>query len=303
MKTRQIFGKKRWGDLPIALLFLLPSILLFAIFHFYPMLAAIRLSFYKWDNLSVAPAFSGFANYIKLLSDDRFWTSLRVTFTYTVGVTAVSIVLGLVLAVALNHRSLAFRSFWRILYFLPTVTPTVAAAMVWILLFNPNFGYVNTFLGYLHIQRQTWLSDVNLALPTLMTLGIWRRVGFTVIIYLAALQAIPQEYYESARVDGAGVWQTFFRITVPLVAPTTIMLVTLGLIDSFLVFDQVLVMTRGGPADATLVIGVFLYTSAFSFFKMGSGAAISVVTLLIVATITILQWRFVSFGTSEMEAV
>jgi multiple sugar transport system permease protein len=119
---------------------------------------------------------------------------------------------------------------------------------------------------------------------------------------LAGLQAIPQEYYESARVDGANAWQTFFRITVPLISPTTLMLVTLGMIDSFLVFDQVLVMTRGGPSDATLSIGVFLYTSAFSFFKMDLGATISVVMLIIIAVITILQWRFIGFGTGEIEA-
>jgi len=303
MKWRPILLRKRPRDLPTMFLFLLPSFLLFAVFSFYPMIAAIRLSFYKWDNLSVAPTFSGLNNYIQLFSNDRFWTSLRVTFLYTVVVTAFSIILGLVLAVTLNHRWLFLKSFWRTLFFLPTVTPLVAAAMVWILLFNPNFGYVNTFLGYLHIPRQTWLSNVNLALPTIMTLGIWRRVGFTMIVYLAALQAIPQEYYESARVDGAGAWQTFFHITIPLISPTTLMLVTLGLIDSFLVFDQVLVMTRGGPSDATLSIGVFLYTSAFSFFKLDLGATMSVVMLFIVATITILQWRFIGFGTSEMEAI
>lgn len=293
--------KKRWDDLPIAFLFLLPSLLLFAVFNFYPMVAAFRLSFYNWDNLSVPPVFSGLSNYISLFNDARFWISLRVTFAYTFGVTIISIVLGLLLAVILNHRWLILRSFWRTLYFLPAVTPTVAAAMVWILLFNPNFGYVNTFLNYLNIPEQTWLSNVNLALPTLMSLGIWRRLGFTVIIYLAALQAIPQEYYESAQVDGANSFKVFSFITVPLVTPTTLMLVTLGLIDSFLVFDQVLVMTRGGPADATLVIGVYLYTSAFSFFKMSYGATISVIVLIVIATFTILQWRLVGFGTSEME--
>jgi multiple sugar transport system permease protein len=301
MKTRQIFNN-RWGDRPTAFIFLLPSLLLFAVFNFYPMIAALRLSFYKWDNLSIPPAFSGLTNYIELFSNNRFWISLRVTFIYTIVVTAVSIALGLIIAVVLNNRWLFLKSFWRVLCFLPTVTPTVAAAMVWILLFNPNFGYVNTFLGYLHIPRQTWLSSVNLALPTIMTLGIWRRLGFTLIVYLAALQAIPQEYYESARVDGAGAWQTFFHITVPLVYPTTLMLITLGMIDSFLVFDQILIMTRGGPSDATLSIGVFLYTSAFSFFKMDLGATISVIMLLIIATITIIQWRFIGFGTSEMEA-
>jgi len=301
MAIQRLYRKRRWGDLPTALLFLLPSIVLFAAFNFYPMIDAVRLSFYKWDNLSIPPVFSGFSNYVKLFSDSRFWVSLRVTFLYTLGVTAFSIVLGLLLAVALNQRWLALRSLWRTLAFLPVVTPTVAAAMVWILLFNPNFGYVNTFLSYLHLERQTWLSNVHLALPVLMSLGVWKRLGFTTIVYLAALQAIPQEYYESARVDGAGIWKTFSKITVPLVAPTTLMLITLGLIDSFLVFDQVLVMTRGGPADATLVVGVYLYTSAFTSFKMSYGAAISVVVLIIIATLTILQWRLVGFGGSEME--
>lgn len=296
----RIFGQiPRKSDLPTVFLFLLPSILLFTIFNFYPMAEAIRLSFFKWDNLAVEQSFVGLGNYIKLFTNERFWNSLRVTFTYTIVVTAASIIIGLVLAVALNHRRLILTSLWRGLYFLPTVTPTVAAAMVWILLFSPSFGYINTFLRHLHIQGPNWLSDSHWALPTLMTLGIWRRLGFTVIVYVAALQAIPSEYYESAQVDGAGAWYSFFRITVPLVAPTTIMLVTLGLIDSFVVFDQVLVMTRGGPADSTNVIGVFLYTDAFTLFKMGAGAAIAVVTLVIVATITILQWRFVGFGSSE----
>lgn len=298
---RQTLSEKRqWGDFPVALLFLLPSILLFAVFYFYPMLEAIRLSFFKWDSLAVGPAFTGFENYIKLFTNARFWNSLRVTFTYAAVVTAASIGIGFLLAVALNHRWLMVKSIWRVLYFLPTVTPTVAAAMVWILLFNPSFGYVNTFLRNFHIYGPNWLSDTHWALPTIMTLGIWRRVGFTVIIYLAALQAIPQEYYESAQVDGAGAWRSLLSITVPLLAPTTIMLVTLGLIDSFLVFDQVLVMTRGGPADSTNVIGVFLYTDAFTYFKMGTGATIAVVTLLIITAVTILQWRFVGFGSSEV---
>jgi multiple sugar transport system permease protein len=301
MKMQQSFGKKRRDDLLTAFIFLLPSILLFAVFNFYPMVEAIRLSFFKWNKLNLPPSFTGFDNYIKLFSDDHFWNSLRVTFVYTIVVTAISIILGLLLAMVLNRGKLVFKSFWRILYFLPNVTPPVAAAMVWILLFFPAFGYVNIFLGYFHINPQTWLSDVNLALPVLMTLGIWRRVGFTLIVYLAALQAIAQEYYDSAKVDGAGPWQTFSHITVPLVAPTTLMLVTLGLIDSFLVFDQVLVMTRGGPSDATMVLGVFLYNNAFYNFKIGYGATISVVILFIVATITILQWRLIGFGKSEME--
>jgi multiple sugar transport system permease protein len=291
--------KKNWGDAPTALLFLLPSLVLFSVFSFYPMISAVRLSFYKWDNLAFPPVFNGLNNYIELFQMGRFWNSLRVTFTYMIAVTAISILIGLVLAVILNNRYLVLKSMWRVLFFLPTVSPTVAAAMVWILLFNPTFGFINTLLRQIGIQGPNWLSSVAWALPTVMSLGIWRRVGFTVIVYLAALQAIPNEYYESAQVDGANAWRSFLHITLPLVAPTTIMLTTLGLIDSFLVFDQVLIMTRGGPAGATEVIGQFLYSDAFTLFKMGDGSAIAVVTLVIVAVMTLLQWRLVGFGGSE----
>ncbi len=292
---------KHRSDLSTAILYLLPAFLIFAVFYFYPMVDAVRLSFHKWDRLTTPPIFIGLDNYIKLFNDPGFWNSLKVTFFYAIGVTTVSILLGLVLAVALNQGWLVLRSFWRVLYFLPFVTPTVAAAMVWVLFFNPSFGYVNTVLYSLGGPKLKWLLDANLALPTVMLLGIWKRVGFTIIIYLASLQTIPKEYYESAQVDGADAWHTFSRITIPLLKPTTIVLVILGLIDSFLVFDQVLVMTRGGPADATMVMGVFLYTNAFTYFKMGYGAAISVITLCIIAAITILQWRIIGFGRSEVE--
>lgn len=299
MRQRNLHAPRRWRDYPAAIAFLLPSFLLFAVFNFYPMFEAIRLSFYKWDNPSLQPVFIGFANYLRLFDTPRFWNSLRVTLWYTLAVTAGSVGLGLLAAVALNHRWLILRSFWRVLCFLPTVTPTVAAAMVWMLLFNPSYGYVNTLLRQAHLQGPNWLSSSQWALPTLMTLGIWRRLGFTIVVYLAALQAIPQEYYESAQIDGAGAWQSLLRVTVPLIAPTTLMLVTLGLIDSFLVFDQVLVMTGGGPAESTEVIGVFLYRDAFTLFKMGTGAATAALTLVIISAITLLQWRFVGFGSLE----
>jgi multiple sugar transport system permease protein len=291
--------RKRWGDAPVAVLFLLPSFILFAIFSFYPMYSAIRLSFFKWNNIAVPPVFTGLNNYIQLFHTERFWNSLRVTFLYMIGVTAISILLGLFLAALLNNRYLVWKSLWRVLYFLPTVSPTIAAAMVWILLFNPTFGLINTTLRNMGIDGPNWLSSTTWALPTVMSLGIWRRLGFTVIVYLAALQAIPNEYYESAQVDGASAWRSFWSITVPLVAPSTLMLITLGFIDSFMVFDQILIMTRGGPAGATEVIGQFLYTDAFTLFKMGTGSAISVVTLVIVASLTLLQWRTVGFGKNE----
>ena len=287
------------SDLPTAIAFLLPSLLVLGVFSFYPIADIFQLSLYKWDNLAPEKTFIGAGNYLSLFASGRFWNSMRVTFEYTVGVTFISITLGLVLAVLVNNRLLILRSFWRSLYFLPIVTPTVAAAMVWILLFNPGFGYANVLLRGLHLPSLNWLADRQWALPTVMSLGVWRRLGFNLILYLAALQALPVEVYESAEVDGANATQRFFYLTIPLLRATTVMLIILGVIDSFLTFDQVLVLTRGGPANTTEVIGMYMYTNSFSLFKLGFGAAISVVMFVTVALFTLLQWRFVGFGTNE----
>ncbi len=302
MVQRSVWQRFWHSDTPTAVLFLLPSIIILGVFSFYPIGGALRLSLFKWDNLISQPSFIGLENYLTLFHSSRFWNSLWVTFKYTGGVTALSLATGLLLAVALNERLLLWKSLWRGLYFLPVVTPTVAAAMVWMLIFNPGFGFVNTLLRAVHLPTLNWLADVHWALPTVMSLGIWRRLGFNLIIYLAALQGIPREYYESAEVDGASWWQRFTGITIPLLKSTTVMLVILGVIDSFLVFDQVMVLTRGGPGDATNVIGQFLYLTAFSQFKMGLGSAISVVMFLIIAIFTLLQWRFVGFGKAEEAA-
>ena len=293
------FTRLRRSDISTALLFLLPSLVILGVFNFYPIAGVFRLSFFKWDNLSPVKTFIGLDNFIRLFQSERFWNSLKVTAEYTLVVTAVSLLLGLVLAVFLNNRMLLGKSFWRSMFFLPVVTPTVAAAMVWILLFNPGFGLVNFVLRALGLDGLNWLADKTWALPTVMSLGIWRRLGFTLILYLAALQSLPKEYYESAEIDGANAMQRFLHITGPLLRSTTIMLVILGVIDSFLVFDQVMVLTRGGPDDATEVIGMFMYLNSFSLFKLGYGAAISVVMFVVVAVFTLMQWRFVGFGSAE----
>ena len=292
-------NRSRRNDLPTAILFLLPSLVVLGAFNFYPVGVVFFLSLFKWDNLSKVKTFIGLDNFATLAQSDRFWNSLKVTAEYTLVVTVISIVLGLILAVLLNNGFLMGKSFWRGIFFLPVVTPTVAAAMVWILLFNPGFGFVNVILRYFGIEGLNWLADKTWALPTVMSLGIWKRIGFTLIVYLAALQSLSKEYYESAEIDGANSLQRFIYITVPLLRSTTIMLVILGVIDSFLVFDQVIVLTRGGPANATEVIGMFMYSNSFSLFKLGYGSAISVVMFLVVALFTIMQWRFVGFGSAE----
>ncbi len=280
-------------------LFLFPSLLVLCLFVFYPIIDAFRLSLFEWNNPARDPVFVGMENYKNLFMDDRFLNSLKVTLTYTVGVTFISIILGLIIANLLNNKNLPFRNFFRGLFFLPTVTPTVVAAMVWIIIFNPTYGFVNILLRNVMDMPPNWFSDPHWALPTIMLLGIWRRVGFTIIIYLAALQNIPNDYYEISKMDGANAFQSFLYVTIPQMIPTTLMLITLGFIDSFLVFDQVLITTRGGPSSTTEVVSLFLYTDAFTLFKMGKGAAISVIIFVIILVITLIQWRLVGFGSYE----
>ena len=291
--------KKSRYTVSTVIVFLLPSLLVLCLFVFYPIFEGFRLSLFEWNNPSKTPVFIGLENYKNLFRDDRFLNSLKVTATYTVGVTFISIILGLIIANILNNKNLPLRNFFRGLFFLPTVTPTVVAAMIWIILFNPSYGFVNTILRHVIDSPPNWFSDPNWALPTIMLLGIWRRVGFTIIIYLAALQNIPNEYYEISKMDGANALQSFRYVTIPQMIPTTLMLITLGFIDSFLVFDQVLIITRGGPSSTTEVVSLFLYTDAFTLFKMGKGAAISVVIFLIILVITLIQWRLVGFGSYE----
>ncbi len=290
--------KSRYKISTIAL-FLIPSLLVLCLFVFYPIFEAFRLSLFEWNNPSKAPVFIGLENYKNLFIDERFLNSLKVTLTYTIGVTFISIILGLIIANLLNNKNLPLRNFFRGLFFLPTVTPTVVAAMVWIILFNPTYGFVNIVLRHVVNTPPNWFSDPHWALPTIMLLGIWRRIGFTIIIYLAALQNIPNDYYEIAKIDGANAFQSFLYVTIPQMIPTTLMLTTLGFIDSFLVFDQVLIITRGGPSSTTEVVSLFLYTDAFTLFKMGKGAAISVVIFVIILAITLIQWRLVGFGYYE----
>ncbi len=301
MKKKQSFFLRRFfqSEYLQAFLFLLPAMIILFTFNYYPIFSIFKLSFFKWENFAPVKTFIGLENYITLLHTPRFWNSLKVTFNYTTVVTFASIGISLILAVILNKKLLILKSFFRSVFFLPIVTPTIAAAMVWRLLFNPNIGYVNRLLDFFHLSGPNWLADTTWALPTIIILGIWKRIGFNLVIYLAALQSIPSVYYESAKVDGANEFKRFRFITFPMLKPTTIMLIILGIIDSFLVFDQVIVLTRGGPVNATEVIGWYMYNNAFSFQRMGYGSAISVVIFIIIALFTLLQWRLVGFGDSN----
>jgi multiple sugar transport system permease protein len=276
--------------LPSGLGFLLPTLVILGTFKVFPAIYSLFLSFFEWDGLSQGRTPVGLQNYAELLGSAEFWNSLRVSVIYAAGVTIVGIFIGLVLAVLLD-RSVRGRTLYRLFYFLPVITPTVAAGVIWKYLFDPSQGVLNRFLGFLQLPGPPWLTSPEWALLAVIIVGIWRRVGFNLVIYLAALQSIPRSYYEASALDGATPVQRFLRITVPLVAPSTFFLVVTSIIDSFQAFDLVYVMTNGGPLKSTDVIGFFLYRYGFRYYELGYASAIAYIMFILIFVATLIQYR------------
>jgi multiple sugar transport system permease protein len=278
-----------------ALVCLLPAAVIFGAFNIFPILYSGYLSLLEWDGLSPDRTFVALANYIELAHSGDFWNSLGVTLYYMVGITVLGIAAGLAVALALN-RGMRALPFYRAVYFTPVITSTVAAAVVWKYLFDPGSGFVNVALRSVGLPTPVWLASTLWAMPAIILVGVWKRLGFNMVIYLAGLQGIPREYYEAAQVDGAGTWARFRYITLPLLAPITVLLVIMSIIDAFLVFDQVFIMTSGGPLGATDVIGLFLYRHAFRYFEMGTASAVGWVIFAVIFAITLMQWKLLGFG-------
>lgn len=282
----------------IAFVFLFPAVLILGVFNIFPAIYSIILTFFKWNGFSPEVPFVGFDNYVKLFSSGDFYNSIIVTIIYSVVVTFGSLILGLLVAVALD-RDIKGKTIYRILYFLPVVTPTVASGVVWRYLFDPTQGVINRILSWFSIQGPSWLTDSNWALFSVSLVGIWKRVGFCMIIYLAALQSIPNNLYEAGRIDGATEFKLLKSIKIPLLAPSTLFLSITGFIDSFQIFDLVYVMTNGGPINETDVLGLFLYRNGFDYFKLGYASTIAVAIFVILFILSFLQWKLTGGGESN----
>ncbi len=280
------------GELVTAMLALLPAMLVLGIFTLYPIIYSGYLSLHDWNGFDPQKTFVGLQNYVDLLASPQFWHSLGITLIYVIGITVLSVAGGLIIALLLN-TGIKGVTFYRVIYFIPVVTATVAAATVWKYLLDPGSGLVNVTLRSLGIQGPSWLTDPNFALLAVILVGVWKRVGFNMVIYLAGLQTIPRSYYEAAEVDGATHRQRFWFITLPLLAPTTLLIAIMSLIDAFLVFDTVFVMSNGtgGPVGSTEVLGFVLWRDAFRYFNLGDASAVGFVLFGIILIVTLLQWR------------
>jgi multiple sugar transport system permease protein len=282
-------GQRGWRRWAVVVLFLGPSLVPLLLFTLGPMAASIGLSFLKWDLLR-PPTLVGFANFTNVLVDPDFQAAVGHTLFFIVGYLPLVYIGGLLLALALNQRVRGL-SFFRAAYFLPVVTSWVVVALMWKWLLNPDSGMVNFALGLVGIKGPGWWTDPGWAMPSIILASAWKDLGFVMVILLAGLQSIPEDYYEAASVDGAGRWARFRRITLPLLTPSSFFVLVISLINSFQVFDQVWVMTGGGPAGSSSVVVEQIVRHAFSYQQMGYASAMSWLLFAVILVVTVFQFR------------
>lgn len=279
--------RAKWGYI-----FLLPWILGLVIFILGPILASAYISFTQYEIVS-APKFIGMQNYIKAFTDDtQFWPSLWRTFTYTMAVVPLGLLGSLLLAIMLN-QGLKGTNIFRTLFFLPSLTPAVALALLWTWLFHPSVGPINVALSWIGIEGPGWMTDKSWALPALIIISLWAAIGGnSMLIFLAGLQGVPQELYEAAEIDGAGIWAKFRSVTLPLITPTLFFNLILGIIGALKVFTLAFVATLGGPSYATWFYALHIYRQAFEYFRMGYGSALAWIFVIVLLIFTFIQLRF-----------
>jgi multiple sugar transport system permease protein len=273
-------------------LFVLPALLFFASVYLLPLAQSVMYSFYK-----IAPGgareFVGLGRYEKVLTDPTFWTAVGNTVQLLLLSVPATVVCALAVALGLNRiASLKWRNVWASMYFLPFATSLVAAALIWQWIYEPVYGFLNYALSLVGIPPQKWLQSLTEVLPSIAAVSVWVRIGFDTMIFLAALQSIPQEYYEAAKMDGAGAWQRLRYITLPMLNAQIVMVCILELIFNFKIFDQVYATTQGGPAGASQTVIMLLYDTAFKYFRFGDASVMAVFVFATLMVITLLQWRF-----------
>ncbi|GAB3422189.1 carbohydrate ABC transporter permease [Flindersiella endophytica] len=275
--------ERRWG-----IILAMPAILGFVIFTIGPMLASVFFSLTDWT-IGSSPSFIGVDNYRTLAHDELFWKSLSVTTYYTLATVPIGLIVGFAIAMLLNQqvRGLAI---WRTIYYVPTLVPAIANALLWIWIFNPDFGLLNSLLRQAGAPTSQWIYSETMAVPSLVLMSTW-GFGNAMVIFLAGLQGVPRHLYEAVSIDGGGVWQRFRHVTLPMMTPTIFYNLVTGVIGTFQVFNQAYVMTDGGPNNATLFYIFYLYRTAFTESQMGYASALAWVLFMVIMVVTFLLFR------------
>lgn len=273
-----------WGYI-----FITPQLFGLIFMSLVPTITAFSLMFFEYDVIS-APVYNGLQNFKDVFSDELFWISIKNTFYYIILTVPVGTFIALLLANALNK--IRFKLLFRLVYFMPVVTSSVAISMVWVLLYNSDYGLINLMLSYIGIHGPNWLGDTAWAMPAVGIMSIWWGLGYNMVILLSGLQGISSTYYEAAEIDGASKFQQFRKITVPLLSPTLFFVIIMGIIGSFKVFDQAMIMTGGGPLNSTYTMVLHIYKLGFKYFNFGQSSVVSGVLFALIITFTLFQFKF-----------
>jgi len=275
--------------------FLAPALLLIGVFFFLPVAAALLLSVTDFDLYGIAnpsnTRFIGLANYVRLLHTPDFWSALKNTFYFAFIGGPLTIAVALAAALLLSSKLVRFKGFFRTVYFIPFVTTLVAVAIVWRYLYHTRYGLFNYGLAHLGIGPIDWLGDPHWAMPAIIVMAVWKGFGYNMLIFIAGLQAIPDELYDAAEIDGAGPFRRFFSITLPMLAPTLVFVAVITMIGYFQLFAEPYVMTQGGPLRSTTSVVLLMYEEGFRWWRMGYAAAIAFVLFIVILLATLVQFR------------
>lgn len=272
--------------------FLAPGLIIMLGFLIFPVIYLIYISFFNWRGLG-AKEFVFLDNYKMMLKNPEFWKVFKNTIIYLLGVVPTTMVFSLITAVLLNSK-IRFRSVYRTSIFSPTAISFVATGLIWVWLFNADYGFVNRILSFLGVSPIDWLRDTHWAMVAVIVATVWARVGYFMVIYLAGLQTIPEDYYEAAEIDGATSLQKFLKITLPLLKPTHVLVIVMLTIFSFRDFDQIYTMTGGGPLMSTTTLAYYIYLLSFERFRFSQGATVAVLLLILVLMVQYVQRK--AFG-------
>ena len=286
---RKTINKRKIKNLMRVLMFILPALIPLGVFWLFPMGQAIFMSFTDWDYMSSAYNIVGFENYRNIFSDSMFYDALKNTLLFTLGTLVPTIALGLLAAVILRKK-ITGSAIYKAIIFSPWVTPTVVISIVWSWIFEPQYGLANYILQLLNMPKSQWLQSSDTAMTAVILVTVWKGFGWAMIFYLTALEKVPKELYEAAAVDGAGSWQKFKKITLPLISPTTFFLTIITTINSIQAYDQIQVLTQGGPSGSTRTILYLYYQTAFENFNIGEATSIAVIILLIIGALAGIQF-------------
>ena len=289
-KTKRLL-RRVWRERS-AYLFIAPGLLLFSVFTLAALIFAFYLTFRRWSIIEPEKPYVGLQNYDDMIHDERFVQSVLNTIYFTGASVPLTMIIGLVLALLLN-QPLPGRSLFRTAYYLPVVTPFVVSAILWKWLYNGQYGLFNHYLLQTNLidEPLLWLSDKDLAMPAVVLMSVWSGVGFSMVVYLAGLQSIPSDLYESAKLDGAGTLRRIRYITIPLLRPTTLFLLVMGIIGSLQVFTQIFVMTSGGPVNKTTTMVYYMYLWAFKYYDMGYASTLAFALFAMLLVFTAFQLR------------